>query len=73
MDNTITIFDYTERGNSVYINAEVFDAVQNNSYIEEVRFLGDLLYGDLVHATRSPLSEKCRKQTVEYLRQYFNR
>lgn len=65
--------DFAERASSLYITVEVFDAAQNSLYRDEVRFLDDLLYGDLVHAGRSPLTEGCRKETVEYLKKYFNR
>jgi len=73
MENRIAIIDYTEQRDSIYIDMEVFDAGQNKLYREEVRFLGELLYGDFTHAERSPLTEQCRKQTVEYLKNYFNR
>ncbi|MFD1032704.1 hypothetical protein [Metaplanococcus flavidus] len=73
MDNRITVIDYTGRENSLYINLEVFDANHNKLYKEEVRFLDDLLYGDLVHEGRSPLSDTCREEVVGYLKKYFNR
>ncbi|MCM3612086.1 hypothetical protein M4S82_12580 [Planococcus sp. MERTA32b] len=73
MGNRVTIIDYTEKGISIYVDLEVFDAAQGKMYREEVRFLDDLLYGDLVHDKRSPLSETCRIESIEYLRTYFDR
>ncbi|TAA72038.1 hypothetical protein [Planococcus salinarum] len=73
MENRVGIIDFTEQGESVYVDLEVFDAKQNKLYRKEVRFLGNLLYGDFIHADRSPLTEECRQQTVEYLKNYFNR
>lgn len=73
MGNRVTIIDYTEQRNSVYVNLEVFDAEQNKVFTEEIRFLDNLLYGDLLHARRSPLTDSCRIETVEYLRNYFSR
>lgn len=73
MGNQVTIIDYTEKDASIYVNLEVFDAEQGKTYREEVRFLDDLLYGDLVHDKRSPLSESCRIETINYLRTYFER
>lgn len=72
MANQVTVIDYTKMGNSIYVNLEVFDAVQNKMFAEEVRFLGDLLYGDILHARRSPLTDDCRLETIEYLRNYFS-
>lgn len=73
MDNQVTLIDYTKKGNSIYVNLEVFDVEQGKTYREEVRFLDDLLYGDLVRDKRSPLSESCRIKTIKYLRTYFDR
>lgn len=73
MDNRIAIIDYTTKGDSIYVELEVFDAEKNKLHREEVRFLGDMLYGDFIHPERSALSEECRHQTVHYLKQYFNR
>lgn len=73
MKNRISVMDFTEQGSSIYIKLEVFDAGQDRLFAEEVRFLGDLLYGDLLHPGRSPLTDDCRKETVEYVKNYFGR
>lgn len=72
MVNQVTVIDYTKMENSIYINLEVFDAAQNKIFAEEVRFLGDLLYGDILHDRRSQLTDSCRLEAIEYLRNYFS-
>lgn len=73
MKNSISIIDYVERGSSIYIQVDVFDAQTEQRFQEEVRFLDDLLYGDLVHSQKSPLSESCRAAVIMYLKNHFNR
>ncbi|ANU09067.1 hypothetical protein A1A1_15498 [Planococcus antarcticus DSM 14505] len=67
----ITVTDFTEQGTAIYIKIEVYDHQKKHRHQEELRFLGDLLYGDLVHPKKSPLSEECRLDTIAYLKQYF--
>lgn len=73
IDHHILINDYVEQGNSIYIQIEVVDAEQQKHFREEVRFLGDLLYGELVHPEKSPLSKSCRLAVIDYLKNHFNR
>lgn len=73
IDHRIIINDYVEQGNSIYIQVEVVDGEQQERFQEEVRFLDDLLYGELVHPGKSPLSESCRLAVIDYLRNHFNR
>jgi hypothetical protein len=73
LNHYVTVVDFVERGRSVYVQVEVFDAEKNQRFKEEVRFLDDLLYGELVHPVKSPLSEPCRLVTVAYLRKHFGR
>lgn len=73
MEHQVTLINYAERGTALYIQAEVFDAGQGERFREEVRFLGDLLYGDLVHPDKSPLTESCRLYVISYLKTHFNR
>ncbi|TWT02421.1 hypothetical protein [Planomicrobium sp. CPCC 101079] len=69
----VTVIDFVDQGSSIYIQVEVFDAKKDQHFREEVRFLDDLLYGELVHPSKSPLSEPCRLMMVEYLRKHFGR
>lgn len=73
MDHHIIIHDYVERGTSIYIQVEVVDGEQRTRFQEEVRFLDNLLYGELVHPEKSPLSKSCRLAVIDYLRNHFNR
>ncbi|WP_203340592.1 hypothetical protein [Planococcus beijingensis] len=73
MKNEIRVTDFIEQGTAIYIKSEVYDHQQNQWYEEELRFLDELLYGDLVHPRKSPLTEQCRLETIAYLKQYFGR
>lgn len=73
MKHQISIIDYVEQGSSLYIQLEVRDAETGSQFREEVRFLDDLLYGELVHPEKSPLSESCRIAAISYLKNHFNR
>ncbi|SDG95937.1 hypothetical protein SAMN04487975_10289 [Planococcus glaciei] len=73
MKHQISIIDYVEQGSSLYIELEVRDAETGSQFREEVRFLDDLLYGELVHPKKSPLSESCRIAVIAYLKNHFNR
>ncbi|PSL40355.1 hypothetical protein B0H99_105132 [Planomicrobium soli] len=73
INHHVTVIDFIEKGHSLYVQVEVFDGETNKHFREEVRFLDDLLYGELVHPTKSPLSQPCRTVTVEYLRNHFGR
>lgn len=73
MKHEISLLDYVEQRNSIYIQVAVFDGDKQQSFKDEVRFLDDLLYGELVHPKSSPLTESCRMEVIDYLRAYFNR
>lgn len=73
MECQITVTDFIEQGTAIYIKVEVYDHQEDQRHCAELRFLEELLYGDLVHPKKSPLSEKCRLDTIAYLKQYFNR
>lgn len=73
MNCQITVMDFIEQHPAIYVQVEVYDKQHQQLYQQEVRFLEDLLYGDLVHAKKSPLTESCRLQTIAYIRNYFNR
>lgn len=73
MDCRITVTDFIEQGTAIYIKVEVYDHQNEQGYQEELRFLGELLYGDLIHPKKSPLTEECRLETIGYLKQFFGR
>ncbi|MBB5181340.1 hypothetical protein HNQ44_002805 [Planomicrobium koreense] len=72
-EHMVSLIDFVARGSSLYIQLSVYDAETGREFREEVRFLGDLLYGELVHPERSPLSDGCRQYTITYLKDRFNR
>nr|WP_230309370.1 hypothetical protein [Planomicrobium sp. YIM 101495] len=67
------VTDYVEDGSSLYIQVEIRDGETELSFRGEVRFLEELLYGDLIHPTRSPLSDSCRTYSIGTLRKHFGR
>lgn len=74
MKHFVTIVDYIESGNTIYIKLDVYDAYTDIHYqSKEVRFLDDLLYGDLVDPKKSPLSKECRLTVIDYLKNHFKR
>lgn len=73
MNCQITVTDFVEQGTAVYIKVKVYDHQKNHHYQEELRFLGEMLYGELIHPKKSPLTEECRLETIAYLRKYFGR
>ncbi|TWT04354.1 hypothetical protein FQV26_15555 [Planococcus sp. CPCC 101016] len=73
MNCQITVTDFVEQGTAVYIKVKVYDYQKNHQYQEELRFLGEMLYGELIHPKKSPLTEECRLEIIAYLRKYFGR
>lgn len=73
MHTRIQIVDYVERQQSLYIQLTVVDGETGNQLVGEVRFLGELLYGELIHEKKSPLSEQARIETIAYLKAHFGR
>lgn len=73
MTASVQIVDYVEQGQSLYIQLKVVDAETGASVEGEVRFLGELLYGELIHEKKSPLTETSRVETIAYLRTHFGR
>lgn len=73
MTASVQIVDYVEQGQSLYIQLKVVDAETGASVEGEVRFLGELLYGELIHEKKSPLTDATRIETIAYLRTHFGR
>ncbi len=69
----IELIDYVEQGASLYIQLNVADGKMQKTITGEVRFLEDLLYGELIHERKSPLSEQARIETITYLKNHFGR
>ncbi|ANU21100.1 hypothetical protein BBI15_13340 [Planococcus plakortidis] len=73
MKTGVQIVDYVEQGRSLYIQLKVVDAETGTTVEGEVRFLGELLYGELVHEKKSPLTDTARIETIAYLKAHFGR
>lgn len=73
MTASVQIVDYVEQGQSLYIQLKVVDAETGASVEGEVRFLGELLFGELIHEKKSPLTDTTRIETIAYLRTHFGR
>lgn len=73
MTASVQIVDYVEQGQSLYIQLKVLDAETEKAVEGEVRFLGELLFGELIHEKKSPLSESARLETIAYLKTRFGR
>lgn len=73
MPVSVQIRDYVEQGHSLYIQLKVVDAEARMTVEGEVRFLGDLLYGELIHEKKSPLTDEARIETIAYLKTHFGR
>ena len=56
---------------SIYVKVMVYDAILDREFHDEVRFLYDMLYGDLVHPERSSLSPDCREYVQNLLRHKY--
>lgn len=69
----IQIVDYVEQGQSLYIQLKIVDTGAGTAVEGEVRFLGELLYGELVHEKKSPLTDAARMETIAYLKAHFGR
>lgn len=73
MPVSVQIRDYVEQGHSLYIQLKVVDAEARMTVEGEVRFLGELLYGELIHEKKSPLTDEARIETIAYLKTHFGR
>lgn len=74
MHHLVRVLDFNNiHQQSIYVKVMVFDAETGKEYSDEIRFLSGMLYGDLVHQDRSPLSPDCREYVKETLiRKYEN-
>jgi len=58
----LTILDYEKTGHqTIFVKLAGFDAILEKNFAGEVKFVGAIPYGDLIHAKRSFLSSECRE------------
>ncbi|RRN71292.1 hypothetical protein EI200_11285 [Peribacillus simplex] len=67
-NHVLTIIDYMKTGhNTCFVKVSGFDAESEQNFEGEVKFVGDLPFGDLIHPQRSHLSSTCREFVREDL------
>ena len=67
-NHLVRILDFNNiHQHSIYVKVLVYDDDTGKEYSDEIRFLNGMLYGDLVHTERSPLSLECRSYVQEVL------
>ncbi|MCE4049386.1 MULTISPECIES: hypothetical protein [Bacillaceae] len=58
----LTIIDFEKTGQqTIFVKLAGFDANLEKNFAGEVKFVGAMPYGDLIHAKRSFLSAECRE------------
>lgn len=66
--HVLRIIDFvTTEFNTTFVKVTGYDAVLGRGFEGEVKFLGDMPFGDIIHPERSSLSPKCRQYVRERL------
>ncbi|WP_285766798.1 hypothetical protein [Peribacillus sp. SI8-4] len=61
-DHELTIIDFMKTGHhTCFVQVSGFDAEYKKKFEGEVKFVGDVPYGDLIHSQRSHVSSSCRE------------
>lgn len=64
----LTIVDYTiTEHQTIFVQFSCYDAVLSKIFDGEVKFIGGVPYGDIIHPDRSILSMECREVIRELL------
>ncbi|MGM9928108.1 MAG: hypothetical protein ACI35P_09180 [Bacillus sp. (in: firmicutes)] len=73
MEHMLRIIDFNNiHHHSIYVKVIAYDAESGKEFKDEIRFLDGMIYGDLVHPQRSPLSPGCREYVRELLLHKYN-
>lgn len=60
--HTLHIIDFeTTAHKTTFVKISIYDAVFEQKLVGEVKFLGGMPYGDIIHRDRSTLSSECRQ------------
>mgnify|MGYP005749761071 CR=1 FL=1 len=60
--HTLHIIDFETTAHKItFVKISIYDAVSGQTLEGEVKFLGGMPYGDLIHRDRSTLSPECRQ------------
>lgn len=61
-NHVLTVIDFMKTGHKTcFVKVIGFDAESGKDFKGEVKFVGDLPFGDLIHPERSHLSSSCRE------------
>ncbi|MBK3495164.1 hypothetical protein JFL43_09910 [Viridibacillus sp. YIM B01967] len=67
-NHKVVIIDFIHNGpQTCFVKFSGFDGDNNNEYEGMVRFVGEMPYGDIIHPTKSELSNDCREFLKDYL------
>ncbi|KWW21092.1 hypothetical protein AS888_15890 [Peribacillus simplex] len=72
-NHDVTIIDFMKTGhNTCFVKVSGFDAGIEKKFEGEVKFVGDVPYGDLLHPERSHLSGSCSEFVRSVLMHKYN-
>lgn len=63
----INVIDFAWNGTTLFIEFNGYDAEKDDRFSGMVRVVGGTPYGDIIHPTRSSLSESCRAYVTQHL------
>ncbi|WP_078429200.1 hypothetical protein [Alkalihalobacterium alkalinitrilicum] len=71
--HTLSAIDFeTTVHHTTFVKFTSFDAVLGKNIEGEVKFVGGMPYGDIIHPERSTLSSECRQFVRELLLKKYN-
>ena len=71
--HTLSVIDFIKtEHNSIFVSLTGYDAVLRENFEGEVKFLGGMPFGDIIHQERTTLSPECREYIRELLLQKYN-
>ncbi|MED4057303.1 hypothetical protein P4654_24675 [Niallia taxi] len=64
----VSILDYEKTGHqTIFVQFLGMDAITGKNFAGEVKFVGSMPYGDLIHPKRTFLSTECREHVQAWL------
>ena len=71
--HSLHIIDFeTTAHNTTFVKISIYDAVSGQTLEGEVKFLGGMPYGDIIHPVRTELSPDCRQFVQTRLLEKYN-
>ncbi|MGG0664262.1 hypothetical protein ABE042_09165 [Viridibacillus arvi] len=72
-NHKVMIVDFAHNGpQTCFVKFSGYDDELKREFTGMVRFVGELPYGDVIHPTKSELSNSCREFVENYLIQRYN-